>query len=83
MQNTSVTGVTVVNVTLRPDVTAAARLCSRNAICCPDHAQRTFSNKFKSLDHLQKRGPYAIRADAVNPWLYGRIDLFSLCTDIR
>lgn len=47
MQNTSVTEVSMADATLCPNVTRAARLCSRNAICRSDHDKGELRNKFK------------------------------------
>ena len=65
MQNTSVTAMTVVGVTLPTNVTAAARLCSRTAICRFDRRQGELPNKFKCIDEFQRRAPEAVR---VGPW---------------
>lgn len=72
MQNTSVTDVSMGEATLCPNVTWAARLCSRVAICRLDPGNGELRNEFKCIDGLIKRVSYLARASAGEPWLSRR-----------
>jgi hypothetical protein len=66
MQNTSVTGLTTDDATLCANVTRTARLCSRIAICAPDHAGEELRNKFNRLAELIKRAEYPVGSCVVD-----------------